>query len=127
MNEKFHIQLVDFNLQAISFVKLKELDESIKEIEPKYEVYIEKNEASTKTAFLHITIENEQFNLQSIFKGVFEDIDDNNIDNEKLNTIALSLMLPLARPVIYQNLVQSNLKGLLLPTLDIQRHINSND
>ncbi|MGX8004519.1 hypothetical protein ACWTWI_06435 [Staphylococcus hominis] len=127
MNEKFHIQLIDFNLQAISFVKLKEYDESIKEIDPKYEVYIEKNEASTKTAFLHITIENEQFNLQSIFKGIFKDTDNNSIDNKRLSNIALSLMLPLARPVIYQNLMQSNLKGVLLPTLDIQRHIHSDD
>lgn len=127
MNEKFHIQLIDFNLQAISFVKLKEYDESIKEIDSKYEVYIEKNEASTKTAFLHITIENEQFNLQSIFKGIFKDTDNNSIDNKRLSNIALSLMLPLARPVIYQNLMQSNLKGVLLPTLDIQRHIHSDD
>lgn len=127
MKEKFHIQLKEFNLQAISFVKLKEYDENIEEIEPEYEVYIEKNETSTKSAFLHITIENEQFNLKSIFKGTFEDIKENNIDNKKLSTIVLSLMLPLARPVIYQNLVQSNLKGVLLPTLDIQRYINSND
>lgn len=127
MKEKFHIQLNEFNLQAISFVKLKEYDENIEEFEPEYEVYIEKNDASIKTAFLHITIENEHFNLKSIFKGTFEDIEKNNIENEKLSTIVLSLMLPLARPVIYQNLVQSNLKGVLLPTLDIQRYINSND
>ena len=126
MNEKFHIQLIDFNLQAISFVKLKEYDESIKEIDPKYEVYIEKMKLQ-QNCFLHITIENEQFNLQSIFKGIFKDTDNNSIDNKRLSNIALSLMLPLARPVIYQNLMQSNLKGVLLPTLDIQRHIHSDD
>lgn len=127
MSEQYHIQLTKFGLQAISFVKLNENEEAIGELNPEYEVYIEKNDASIKEAFLHITIENEQFNLKSVFKGTFKDIHDNNINNQKLSPILLSLMLPLARPIIYQNLLQANFKNVLLPTLDIQRHINSYD
>lgn len=127
MSEQYHIQLTEFGLQAISFVKLNENEESIGEINPEYEVYIEKNDASIKEAFLHITIENKQFNLKSVFKGTFKDIHDNNINNQQLSPILLSLMLPLARPIIYQNLLQANFKNVLLPTLDIQRHINSYD
>lgn len=134
MNNKFHIQLKEFSLQAITFIRSdedKSNDNSDKknndiEIDPKYEVFIEKNTSSKKQVFLHITLETFEYNLKAMFKGVFKDINNESINNKELSSIALSLMLPLARPIIYQNLVQSDLKGVMLPTLDIQRYIKSN-
>ncbi|MGD3155961.1 hypothetical protein ACMG5R_10795 [Staphylococcus warneri] len=135
MNNKFHIQLKEFSLQAITFIRIDEdnsndnnnLEKDEDKNNPKYEVFIEKNTSSKKEVLLHIELETSEYNLKSMFKGVFKDIKNESIDNKELGSIALSLMLPLARPVIYQNLVQSNLKGVLLPTLDIQRYIESND
>ncbi|PWZ83041.1 hypothetical protein, partial [Staphylococcus pseudintermedius] len=95
--------------------------------DPKYEVFIEKNTSSVKIVFLHVTLETAEYNLNAMFKGVFKDINNESIDNKKLSSIALSLMLPLARPIIYQNLLQSNLNAVFLPILDIQRHLESYD
>ncbi|HCT0313363.1 TPA: hypothetical protein LQO45_002519, partial [Staphylococcus pseudintermedius] len=130
MDNKFHIQLDEFNLQAINFIKFDNYDESIdsaksEDKDPKYEVFIEKNTSSVKIVFLHVTLETAEYNLNAMFKGVFKDINNESIDNKKLSSIALSLMLPLARPIIYQNLLQSNLNAVFLPILDIQRHLES--
>ncbi|HDV6283783.1 TPA: hypothetical protein RJQ43_002332, partial [Staphylococcus pseudintermedius] len=127
MDNKFHIQLDEFNLQAINFIKFDNYDESLdsaksEDKDPKYEVFIEKNTSSVKIVFLHVTLETAEYNLNAMFKGVFKDINNESIDNKKLSSIALSLMLPLARPIIYQNLLQSNLNAVFLPILDIQRH-----
>ncbi|EGQ1684529.1 hypothetical protein [Staphylococcus pseudintermedius] len=132
MDNKFHIQLDEFNLQAINFIKFDNYDESIdsaksEDKDPKYEVFIEKNTSSVKIVFLHVTLETAEYNLNAMFKGVFKDINNESIDNKKLSSIALSLMLPLARPIIYQNLLQSNLNAVFLPILDIQRHLESYD
>ncbi|MDK4017284.1 hypothetical protein O0D00_02395 [Staphylococcus pseudintermedius] len=132
MDNKFHIQLDDFNLQAINFIKFDNYDESLdsaksEDKDPKYEVFIEKNTSSVKIVFLHVTLETAEYNLNAMFKGVFKDINNESIDNKKLSSIALSLMLPLARPIIYQNLLQSNLNAVFLPILDIQRHLESYD
>ncbi|EGQ3784412.1 hypothetical protein AABE01_001559 [Staphylococcus pseudintermedius] len=132
MDNKFHIQLDEFNLQAINFIKFDNYDESLdsaksEDKDPKYEVFIEKNTSSVKIVFLHVTLETAEYNLNAMFKGVFKDINNESIDNKKLSSIALSLMLPLARPIIYQNLLQSNLKAVFLPILDIQRHLESYD
>ncbi|EGQ1746886.1 hypothetical protein DVZ87_01385, partial [Staphylococcus pseudintermedius] len=129
---KFHIQLDEFNLQAINFIKFDNYDESLdsaksEDKDPKYEVFIEKNTSSVKIVFLHVTLETAEYNLNAMFKGVFKDINNESIDNKKLSSIALSLMLPLARPIIYQNLLQSNLNAVFLPILDIQRHLESYD
>ncbi|EGQ1288454.1 hypothetical protein I0618_002472, partial [Staphylococcus pseudintermedius] len=128
MDNKFHIQLDEFNLQAINFIKFDNYDESLdsaksEDKDPKYEVFIEKNTSSVKIVFLHVTLETAEYNLNAMFKGVFKDINNESIDNKKLSSIALSLMLPLARPIIYQNLLQSNLNAVFLPILDIQRHL----
>ncbi|EIQ3991881.1 hypothetical protein LU463_002358, partial [Staphylococcus pseudintermedius] len=130
MDNKFHIQLDEFNLQAINFIKFDNYDESLdsaksEDKDPKYEVFIEKNTSSVKIVFLHVTLETAEYNLNAMFKGVFKDINNESIDNKKLSSIALSLMLPLARPIIYQNLLQSNLNAVFLPILDIQRHLES--
>ncbi|HCT0351432.1 TPA: hypothetical protein LQO00_002475, partial [Staphylococcus pseudintermedius] len=127
-----HIQLDEFNLQAINFIKFDNYDESLdsaksEDKDPKYEVFIEKNTSSVKIVFLHVTLETAEYNLNAMFKGVFKDINNESIDNKKLSSIALSLMLPLARPIIYQNLLQSNLNAVFLPILDIQRHLESYD
>ncbi|EJF1353513.1 hypothetical protein LHE33_000135 [Staphylococcus pseudintermedius] len=132
MDNKFHIQLDEFNLQAINFIKFDNYDESIdsaksEDKDPKYEVFIEKNTSSVKIVFLHVTLETAEYNLNAMFKGVFKDINNESIDNKKLSSIAFSLMLPLARPIIYQNLLQSNLNAVFLPILDIQRHLESYD
>ncbi|HGH0774602.1 TPA: hypothetical protein ACJHIH_001312 [Staphylococcus pseudintermedius] len=132
MDNKFHIQLDEFNLQAINFIKFDNYDEFIdsaksEDKDPKYEVFIEKNTSSVKIVFLHVTLETAEYNLNAMFKGVFKDINNESIDNKKLSSIALSLMLPLARPIIYQNLLQSNLNAVFLPILDIQRHLESYD
>lgn len=132
MDSKFHIQLDEFNLQAINFIKFDNYDESLdsaksEDKDPKYEVFIEKNTSSVKIVFLHVTLETAEYNLNAMFKGVFKDINNESIDNKKLSSIALSLMLPLARPIIYQNLLQSNLNAVFLPILDIQRHLESYD
>ncbi|ELH8560506.1 hypothetical protein Q8V84_000733 [Staphylococcus pseudintermedius] len=132
MDNKFHIQLDEFNLQAINFIKFDNYDESIdsaksEDKDPKYEVFIEKNTSSVKIVFLHVTLETAEYNLNAMFKGVFKDINNESIDNKKLSSIALSLMLPLARPIIYQNLLQSNLNAVFLPILDIQRHLELYD
>ncbi|EJO7116865.1 hypothetical protein NRV34_000021 [Staphylococcus pseudintermedius] len=132
MDNKFHIQLDEFNLQAINFIKYDNYDESLdsaksEDKDPKYEVFIEKNTSSVKIVFLHVTLETAEYNLNAMFKGVFKDINNESIDNKKLSSIALSLMLPLARPIIYQNLLQSNLNAVFLPILDIQRHLESYD
>ncbi|HCS9120003.1 TPA: hypothetical protein OTG97_000695 [Staphylococcus pseudintermedius] len=132
MDNKFHIQLDEFNLQAINFIKFDNYDESLdsaksEDKDPKYEVFIEKNKSSVKIVFLHVTLETAEYNLNAMFKGVFKDINNESIDNKKLSSIALSLMLPLARPIIYQNLLQSNLNAVFLPILDIQRHLESYD
>ncbi len=132
MDNKFHIQLEEFNLQAINFIKFDNYDESLdsaksEDKDPKYEVFIEKNTSSVKIVFLHVTLETAEYNLNAMFKGVFKDINNESIDNKKLSSIALSLMLPLARPIIYQNLLQSNLNAVFLPILDIQRHLESYD
>ncbi|ADX76803.1 hypothetical protein RNS32_07605 [Staphylococcus pseudintermedius] len=132
MDNKFHIQLDEFNLQAINFIKFDNYDESLdsaksEDKDPKYEVFIEKNTSSVKIVFLHVTLETAEYNLNAMFKGVFKDINNESIDNKKLSSIALSLMLPLARPIIYQNLLQSNLNAVFLPILDIQRHLESYD
>lgn len=132
MDNKFHIQLDEFNLQAINFIKFDNYDESLdsaksEDKDPKYEVFIEKNTSSVKIVFLHVTLETAEYNLNAMFKGVFKDINNESIDNKKLSLIALSLMLPLARPIIYQNLLQSNLNAVFLPILDIQRHLESYD
>lgn len=132
MDNKFHIQLDEFNLQAINFIKFDNYDESLdsaksEDKDPKYEVFIEKNTSSVKIVFLHVTLETAEYNLNAMFKGVFKDINNESIDNKKLSSIALSLMLPLARPSIYQNLLQSNLNAVFLPILDIQRHLESYD
>ncbi|EGQ2807383.1 hypothetical protein H7N38_000001, partial [Staphylococcus pseudintermedius] len=131
-DNKFHIQLDEFNLQAINFIKFDNYDESLdsaksEDKDPKYEVFIEKNTSSVKIVFLHVTLETAEYNLNAMFKGVFKDINNESIDNKKLSSIALSLMLPLARPIIYQNLLQSNLNAVFLPILDIQRHLESYD
>lgn len=47
MDNKFHIQLDEFNLQAINFIKFDNYDESFdsaksEDKDPKYEVFIEK-------------------------------------------------------------------------------------
>ncbi|EGQ2778831.1 hypothetical protein IO923_002544, partial [Staphylococcus pseudintermedius] len=130
MDNKFHIQLDEFNLQAINFIKFDNYDESLdsaksEDKDPKYEVFIEKNTSSVKIVFLHVTLETAEYNLNTMFKGVFKDINNESIDNKKLSSIALSLMLPLARPIIYQNLLQSNLNAVFLPILNIQRHLES--
>ncbi|ELV2886597.1 hypothetical protein SGG95_002119, partial [Staphylococcus pseudintermedius] len=122
----------EFNLQAINFIKFDNYDESLdsaksEDKDPKYEVFIEKNTSSVKIVFLHVTLETAEYNLNAMFKGVFKDINNESIDNKKLSSIALSLMLPLARPIIYQNLLQSNLNAVFLPILDIQRHLESYD
>ncbi|MBJ8317148.1 hypothetical protein JGZ04_07305 [Staphylococcus pseudintermedius] len=132
MDNKFHIQLDEFNLQAINFIKFDNYDESLdsaksEDKDPKYEVFIEKNTSSVKIVFLHVTLETAEYNLNAMFKGVFKDINNESIDNKKLSSIALSLMLPLARPIIYQNLLQSNLNAVFLPILDIQRHLEPYD
>ncbi|EJG0114441.1 hypothetical protein C7T81_RS11700 [Staphylococcus pseudintermedius] len=132
MDNKFHIQLDEFNLQAINFIKFDNYDESLdsaksEDKDSKYEVFIEKNTSSVKIVFLHVTLETAEYNLNAMFKGVFKDINNESIDNKKLSSIALSLMLPLARPIIYQNLLQSNLNAVFLPILDIQRHLESYD
>ncbi|WP_214539238.1 hypothetical protein [Staphylococcus pseudintermedius] len=132
MDNKFHIQLDEFNLQAINFIKFDNYDESLdsaksEDKDPKYEVFIEKNTSSVKIVFLHVTLETAEYNLNAMFKGVFKDINNESIDNKKLSSIALSLILPLARPIIYQNLLQSNLNAVFLPILDIQRHLESYD
>ncbi|EIO0087282.1 hypothetical protein LO493_001264 [Staphylococcus pseudintermedius] len=132
MDNKFHIQLDEFNLQAINFIKFDNYDESLdsaksEDKDPKYEVFIEKNTSSVKIVFLHVTLETAEYNLNAMFKGVFKDINNESIDNKNLSSIALSLMLPLARPIIYQNLLQSNLNAVFLPILDIQRHLESYD
>lgn len=132
MDNKFHIQLDEFNLQAINFIKFDNYDESLdsaksEDKDPKYEVFIEKNTSSVKIVFLHVTLETAEYNLNAMFKGVFKDINNESIDNKKLSSISLSLMLPLARPIIYQNLLQSNLNAVFLPILDIQRHLESYD
>ncbi|GAB0278381.1 hypothetical protein [Staphylococcus pseudintermedius] len=132
MDNKFYIQLDEFNLQAINFIKFDNYDESLdsaksEDKDPKYEVFIEKNTSSVKIVFLHVTLETAEYNLNAMFKGVFKDINNESIDNKKLSSIALSLMLPLARPIIYQNLLQSNLNAVFLPILDIQRHLESYD
>ncbi len=132
MDNKFHIQLDEFNLQAINFIKFDNYDESLdsaksEDKDPKYEVFIEKNTSSVKIVFLHVTLETAEYNLNAMFKGVFKDINNESIVNKKLSSIALSLMLPLARPIIYQNLLQSNLNAVFLPILDIQRHLESYD
>lgn len=132
MDNKFHIQLDDFNLQAINFIKFDNYDESLdsaksEDKDPKYEVFYRKNTSSVKIVFLHVTLETAEYNLNAMFKGVFKDINNESIDNKKLSSIALSLMLPLARPIIYQNLLQSNLNAVFLPILDIQRHLESYD
>lgn len=132
MDNKFHIQLDEFNLQAINFIKFDNYDESLdsaksEDKDPKYEVFIEKNTSSVKIVFLHVTLETAEYNLNAMFKGVFKDINNESIDNKKLSSIALSLMLPLARPIIYQNLLQPNLNAVFLPILDIQRHLESYD
>lgn len=132
MDNKFHIQLDEFNLQAINFIKFDNYDESLdsaksEDKDPKYEVFIEKNTSSVKIVFLHVTLETAEYNLNAMFKGVFKDINNESIDNKKLSSIALSLMLPLARPIIYQNLLQSNLNAVFLPILDVQRHLESYD
>ncbi|EHV5250126.1 hypothetical protein RNT89_00670 [Staphylococcus pseudintermedius] len=132
MDNKFHIQLDEFNLQAINFIKFDNYDESLdsaksEDKDPKYEVFIEKNTSSVKIVFLHVTLETAEYNLNAMFKGVFKDINNESIDNKKLSSIALSLMLPLARPIIYQNLLQSNLNAVFLPILNIQRHLESYD
>lgn len=132
MDNKFHIQLDEFNLQAINFIKFDNYDESLdsaksEDKDPKYEVFIEKNTSSVKIVFLHVTLETAEYNLNAMFKGVFKDINNESIDNKKLSSIALSLMLPLARPIIYQNLLQSNLNAVFLPILDIQGHLESYD
>ncbi|HAR6267599.1 TPA: hypothetical protein I1735_001115 [Staphylococcus pseudintermedius] len=132
MDNKFHIQLDEFNLQAINFIKFDNYDESLdsaksEDKDPKYEVFIEKNTSSVKIVFLHVTLETAEYNLNAMFKGAFKDINNESIDNKKLSSIALSLMLPLARPIIYQNLLQSNLNAVFLPILDIQRHLESYD
>lgn len=132
MDNKFHIQLDEFNLQAINFIKFDNYDESLdsaksEDKDPKYEVFIEKNTSSVKIVFLHVTLETAEYNLNAMFKGVSKDINNESIDNKKLSSIALSLMLPLARPIIYQNLLQSNLNAVFLPILDIQRHLESYD
>ncbi|WP_214531739.1 hypothetical protein [Staphylococcus pseudintermedius] len=132
MDNKFHIQLDEFNLQAINFIKFDNYDESLdsaksEDKDPKYEVFIEKNTSSVKIVFLHVTLETAEYNLNAMFKGVFKDINNESIDYKKLSSIALSLMLPLARPIIYQNLLQSNLNAVFLPILDIQRHLESYD
>lgn len=132
MDNKFHIQLDEFNLQAINFIKFDNYDESLdsaksEDKDPKYEVFIEKNTSSVKIVFLHVTLETAEYNLNAMFKGVFKDINNESIDNKKLSSIALSLMLPLARPIIYQNLLQSTLNAVFLPILDIQRHLESYD
>ncbi|EGQ3302408.1 hypothetical protein G0U08_000761 [Staphylococcus pseudintermedius] len=132
MDNKFHIQLDEFNLQAINFIKFDNYDESLdsaksEDKDPKYEVFIEKNTSSVKIVFLHVTLETAEYNLNAMFKGVFKDINNESIDNKKLSSIALSLMLTLARPIIYQNLLQSNLNAVFLPILDIQRHLESYD
>ncbi|HDV5976117.1 TPA: hypothetical protein RJJ13_002584, partial [Staphylococcus pseudintermedius] len=124
--------LDEFNLQAINFIKFDNYDESLdsaksEDKDPKYEVFIEKNTSSVKIVFLHVTLETAEYNLNAMFKGVFKDINNESIDNKKLSSIALSLMLPLARPIIYQNLLQSNLNAVFLPILDIQRHLESYD
>ncbi|WP_390524548.1 hypothetical protein [Staphylococcus pseudintermedius] len=126
------MQLDEFNLQAINFIKFDNYDESLdsaksEDKDPKYEVFIEKNTSSVKIVFLHVTLETAEYNLNAMFKGVFKDINNESIDNKKLSSIALSLMLPLARPIIYQNLLQSNLNAVFLPILDIQRHLESYD
>ncbi|HGH5478026.1 TPA: hypothetical protein ACJI3Z_001663 [Staphylococcus pseudintermedius] len=56
MDNKFHIQLDDFNLQAINFIKFDNYDESLdsaksEDKDPKYEVFIEKNTSSVKIVF----------------------------------------------------------------------------
>lgn len=127
MNEKFHIQLKKFELQALNFIKKEDYNGNELEIEPDYKVFIEKKEAATKEAFIYITIENEYFDLKTVVKAYFIDEEQSNIDNQKLSKIILSLILPLARPIIYQTLLQSNIQGIILPTLDIQRHIKSDD
>ncbi|PNZ50265.1 hypothetical protein, partial [Staphylococcus intermedius] len=131
MNNKFHVQLDEFNLQAINFIKYDNYDKSddspdtakCEDNDPKYEIFIERNTSSIKIVFLHVTLETADYNLKAMFKGVFKDINNESIDNKKLSSIALSLMLPLARPIIYQNLLQSNLKATFLPILDIQRYL----
>lgn len=47
MDNTFHIQLDEFNLQAINFIKFDNYDESLdsaksEDKDPKYEVFIEK-------------------------------------------------------------------------------------
>lgn len=65
--------------------------------------------------------------MKVIVKGQFENINGENIENETLSKLIVPLLLPLTRPIIHNQLIQSGINDLLLPTIDIQRYIKSND
>ncbi|GGI39127.1 hypothetical protein GCM10010896_01830 [Mammaliicoccus stepanovicii] len=127
MKDNYHIQLNNFELQAMNFMKKKKYNNEISKLEPNYKVLIKKGDGSIKEGILVVTLENDFFDMKVIVKGQFENINGENIENETLSKLIVPLLLPLTRPIIHNQLIQSGINDLLLPTIDIQRYINSND
>ncbi|WP_368863035.1 hypothetical protein [Staphylococcus hominis] len=131
MNSIYHVQLKEFELQAINFMKKKDTKEKIDFSEPEYHPKIDglvpKKEGASKEGILVVDITNDVYDLKLIVMGLFENINDENIDNETLVNIMTPLMLPLIRPIVYNILIQSGIRSDLIPTLDVKRHLNFND
>lgn len=127
MKDNYHIQLNNFELQAMNFMKKKKYNNEISKLNPDYKVLIKKGDGAIKEGILVVTLENDFFDMKVIVKGQFESIDGENIENETLSKLIVPLLLPLTRPIIHNQLIQSGINDLLLPTIDIQRYIKSND
>lgn len=128
MEKNFHIQLLKYEIKAINFVKQKDFDNDFNsKVDPQYKVMIEKTETNEKEGLLLVTINNDYFKLKLISAGIFKDDKNANIDSHTLSKVVLPLLLPFSRTVIFNTLRDAGFYNILLPTIDVQRSISSDD
>ncbi|OAO25175.1 hypothetical protein [Mammaliicoccus lentus] len=125
MEVNYNIILKSFEVEAVNFVKKMSYDEKKIELNPNYKALVTKQDSSIKEGLLIIDIKNDYFNLKLIVKGIFEDEENGNIDNEILSELILPLLLPFSRSVVFNYLRDAGFYNQMLPTIDIQRSINS--
>ena len=125
METNFHVVLEQYEIEAINFVKKKQLDEDLKNLEPKYKVLVSKNDNAKKEGILILTLQNEYFNLKLIVKGLFRNERGNNIENDLLSSLILPLLLPFTRSVVHNYLRDAGFYNQMLPTIDVPRSIDS--
>lgn len=122
---KYPIELTSFEIEAVNFKKIKSIGKESLEVDPEYNVFVEKEDGSIKNGILLVQLNNEYFSLQLLLKGIFKHNEDKNIENDVLSEIIIPLLVPFARTIIHHQLLYSGFNNILIPTIDIQRSLNN--